>query len=545
MDKPNPISYRLTIGVTGHRKLGNIDILRERVKNVIDRILNNFPASKSTSVLLRILSPLAEGSDRLVAEEVLKYNGAELKVILPLCIGEYLEDFKSEDSKVDFNNLIQKAKYVFTLNEKPLKESIPENLLDEFKKQAYEETGRYIVDHSDVLIALWDKSPAQGKGGTADIVKYAESKKCPLFIVNTNSSHEITFVKGNGINTNLYKRLDDFNSFKFNDKLWNQTIKEKSDLFFNENGSKKEYNLPEQAKKTVKELLLPYYAYAEIFATKQQSWYKYIGLCVLWLAFISVAIIGFGAVILDHIPKYIFGIELFLLLVISILIYFSNKMGTHKYWIETRFLAEHLRTDIILAICGLKISSPQYIRHIPEADTRNSWMILTLEEIINNIDTPKLDVNKYLIQLKYYVQKVWIEDQIEYHRNRRKKILKKSNVLEKMGEMIFYFAIIIAVIHLILNINSIILDNILILAALLLPALGATVAAIRTHRDYKKIANDSMIMVYNLEKLGQELNKPLTTDRLHSIIRKTEEFMRKDTEDWLLLFASKELEKTV
>ena len=52
-------------------------------------------------------------------------------------------------------------------------------------------------------------------------------------------------------------------------------------------------------------------------------------------------------------------------------------------------------------------------------------------------------------------------------------------------------------------------------------------------------------MVYNLEKLGQELNKPLTTDRLHSIIRKTEEFMRKDTEDWLLLFASKELEKTV
>jgi len=545
MNKPDPIPFRLTIGVTGHRRMENIEVLREKIKNVIDRILKNFPSSTNTSVLLRVLSPLAEGADQLVAEEGLKYDNAELKVILPLCKDEYLEDFPSEESKKEFKALLKIANHILTLNEKPLKEDIPDELFAESKKQAYEEVGRYIVDHSDVLIALWDRSPAQGKGGTADIVKYAESKKCPLFIINTNSSHDITFIEGNGINTNLYKHLDDFNSFKLKEKLWFQTIKEKSELFFKDKESKKEYGLPEQARQIVKELLLPYYAYAEIFAMKYQSWYKYIGLIIFWLAFLSVTAIGYGAIILGHIPKYIFGIELIFLLVISILIYFSNKKGAHKYWIETRFLAEHLRTDMILTICGLKIAPPQYIRHIEDVDTRNGWMLLTLEEILNRIPTQKWNINEYLPQLKEFIKNVWISDQIDYHLKRKEKLLRRNKTLERIGEVIFYSAIIIAIIHIGLTIDLLILDNILILAVLLLPALGATIAAIRTHRDYKKIANDSIIMVYNLIRLRQELDKPLTSSKLKSLVRKTEELMREETDDWLLLIASKELEKAV
>ncbi len=545
MNKPDPIPFRLTIGVTGHRKLENINVLRGKIRDVIERILKNFPTSTNTTVLLRILSPLAEGSDRLVAEEVLKYSGSELKVILPLCAEEYLEDFPSEESKKEFKTLFKKADYLFTLNKEPLKQNIPDDLLAETRKQAYEEVGRYIVDHSDVLIALWDQTPAQGKGGTADIVEYSESKRCPLFIINTNSSYEITFIEGNGISTNLYKQLDDFNSFKLKDKLWFQTIKEKSELFFKDKASKEEYSLPEKAKQIVKELLLPYYAYAEIFAMKHQSWYKYIGLIVFWLAFLSVSAIGYGAIILGHIPKYIFGIELGFLLIISILIYFSNKKGAHKYWIETRFLAEHLRKDIILTICGIKISAPQYIRHIEDVDTRNGWMILTLEEILNRIPTQKWNINEYLPELKEFIKNVMITGQIDYHLKRKEKLLRRNKTLERIGELIFYSAIIIAIVHIVLTIDFLLLDNILILAVLLLPALGATIAAIRTHRDYKKIANDSMIMVYNLNRIMQELEKPLTSIRLHALIKKTEELMREETDDWLLLIASKELEKAV
>jgi len=220
-------------------------------------------------------------------------------------------------------------------------------------------------------------------------------------------------------------------------------------------------------------------------------------------------------------------------------------MGAHKYWIETRFLAEHLRTDLILTICGLKITPPQYIRHVEEIDTRNGWMLLTLEEIINKIPVSGRELNEYLQDLKKLIKNIWIENQIEYHRRRGNKLLTISNVMERLGELIFYSAIIIAAIHIVINTNSLILDNIMILAALLLPALGATIAAIRTHRDYKKIANDSMIMVYNLQQLSKYLDKHLTSSKLIGLIRKTEKLMREDTEDWLLLIASKELEKAV
>lgn len=90
-----------------------------------------------------------------------------------------------------------------------------------------------------------------------------------------------------------------------------------------------------------------------------------------------------------------------------------------------------------------------------------------------------------------------------------------------------------------------ILDNILILSVLLLPALGATITAIKTHRDYKKILTDSTIIINELEKLDYEFKKPLTQNQLNILIRKVEKIMRRESEEWLTLLASKELEKAV
>ena len=40
--------------------------------------------------------------------------------------------------------------------------------------RAYEQAGRYVVEHSDALIAVWDGLPAQGRGGTAEIVAWGQ-----------------------------------------------------------------------------------------------------------------------------------------------------------------------------------------------------------------------------------------------------------------------------------------------------------------------------------------------------------------------------------
>ena len=48
------------------------------------------------------------------------------------------------------------------------------------RTEAYEQAGRYIVEHSDVLLAVWDGLPARGRGGTAEIVAWARDSDSGL-----------------------------------------------------------------------------------------------------------------------------------------------------------------------------------------------------------------------------------------------------------------------------------------------------------------------------------------------------------------------------
>jgi hypothetical protein len=51
----------------------------------------------------------------------------------------------------------------------PILQEFPNASMEEQKSRreaAYEAAGRYVVDHCDLLIAVWDRKPAQGRGGT-------------------------------------------------------------------------------------------------------------------------------------------------------------------------------------------------------------------------------------------------------------------------------------------------------------------------------------------------------------------------------------------
>ncbi|WP_237707452.1 hypothetical protein [Serinicoccus profundi] len=50
-------------------------------------------------------------------------------------------------------------------------------------EDAYLAAGRRVVDLCDVLVAVWDGLPAQGKGGTADVVEYAREVGKPVEVV--------------------------------------------------------------------------------------------------------------------------------------------------------------------------------------------------------------------------------------------------------------------------------------------------------------------------------------------------------------------------
>lgn len=83
----------VVIGVTGHRVLRDLESVSRNVDLALTSIRQNFPADD-----FKILSPLAEGADRLVARQAMRLLSARLVAPLPLESADYLRDFETETS---------------------------------------------------------------------------------------------------------------------------------------------------------------------------------------------------------------------------------------------------------------------------------------------------------------------------------------------------------------------------------------------------------------------------------------------------------------
>src|SRR2546425_6011719 len=180
------IPYRIRIGVTGHRKLDDPAAVQALVKKAIDTEVGKlFPEESrqniervrragTTAISFRVLSPLAEGADRVVVRAVLADPDARLDVVFPLTLEDYLEDFTTEESRKEFGELLARCRKPVSLRTRRIRDDRHDaGDQAELRRQAYRQVGQYVVDHCDVLIAVWDGQPSRGRGGTAEIVQYA------------------------------------------------------------------------------------------------------------------------------------------------------------------------------------------------------------------------------------------------------------------------------------------------------------------------------------------------------------------------------------
>jgi hypothetical protein len=160
----------LSVGVTGHRVLTDLHRISLGIDEAWRRITRTQPQGRVT-----IWCSLAEGADRLAAHRLMENAGARLVVPLPLPRSEYEKDSATPESLTEFRRLLDRADEVIELPAAPT------------RNQAYEAAGLYILDHCDVLIAIWDGQGAQGQGGTAEIVAGARALKLPIAWVHAGN----------------------------------------------------------------------------------------------------------------------------------------------------------------------------------------------------------------------------------------------------------------------------------------------------------------------------------------------------------------------
>lgn len=150
----------LVVSVTGHVDIGPEDAaaLTERVRAFLAELGAAYPHTP-----IELLTPLAEGADRIAAHAALSLD-IPIIAVLPLEIADYKKDFAGDASIRDFDDLLARAAHVIVL---------PQGDQALARPDCYARVGAFGVRHAHVLLALWDGIETGKTGGTSEIVRFS------------------------------------------------------------------------------------------------------------------------------------------------------------------------------------------------------------------------------------------------------------------------------------------------------------------------------------------------------------------------------------
>jgi hypothetical protein len=148
------------IGITGHSNLtpDTVPSVAEALREVLAR----------AGQPLVGLTCLARGADQVFARVVLELGG-EIEVVLPA------SDYRAQKVKpynaAEFDDLLGKAHTVTTMP------------FDTSNRDAYMAASEAVLTGVDAMVAVWDGQPADGHGGTGDVVTAAKGRGLPVTVV--------------------------------------------------------------------------------------------------------------------------------------------------------------------------------------------------------------------------------------------------------------------------------------------------------------------------------------------------------------------------
>lgn len=444
----------LVIGVTGHRDLRpeDEDRLGQQVRAVLHGLRAKYPSTP-----LVLLSPLAEGADRLVARIALEPDlGARLVVPLPMAQRLYEEDFHSPESLAEFRELLQRAQYCFEMRIADEKEVASPGMA---RNRQYEQVGKYIAHESQILLALWDGTASEKVGGTAEIVEFQlrgipggsdcnlqppelfpvyhivtprksnpQPAKKPFQLIKTYPDGFEGEEAAENYYDTLFHNLDDFNRFVLQggDSLIADAISSKKDML-----CKKDPPLEfDEANLSPSEIMeLDRYAVADALAQRLQRQMRNMNRALHWLVFGAFVCLVLFAHFSGH-PTYFLDSS-FLVLGLGYLWHKrSKRIRLDKRNQDYRAVAEGSRVRFFWHFAGIRESvADNYLgKQRTELDwIRNGlrgWGIGLHRDQRTDLLTPDERVA--------WVQKLWVRDQVNYfHRSteRNEEKLSKMELL--------------------------------------------------------------------------------------------------------------------
>ncbi|MBS1902167.1 MAG: hypothetical protein JSS75_00495 [Bacteroidetes bacterium] len=480
----------IVLGVTGHRDLRTQDIpqLKHSVQTIFRELLANYPSTPLT-----MLSSLAEGADRLVADVALEM-GIDLVCPLPLPPELYRSDFVTEESRAEFDRLLRAAKSWFTL---PLVEGVTNEDIKTHGRPRdlqYAQVGAYHAQHSQILIALWDGLVLDSVGGTGKVVHYKldgvpkifGKTQSPLDPVETGPVYHVLtpresnadikdapftvkkyFPRGYGEDQEartafdrIFQQIDRFNSDTERYTLHLQQHKPQSEAWL----------LGEQSKEELSEELrsiVDHYSTADTLATYFQRYTRRAFVGIFSFVFCAAAFFDLYAHLFHDEPLVLAGYLCALMLAFIWYVFAKRRHYQTKY-LDYRALAEGLRVQFFWRVAGLRQTAGDY--YIRKQKSELDWIRFAMRTaaIPLNADSDAMDPGD-TAKLRTRLERVlhsWVEDQAKYYPKALKRDHHRLHRLERTINILFYVGVILAVIQLLLEIPHELKDYVVVATGL-------------------------------------------------------------------------------
>jgi signal transduction histidine kinase len=451
----------LYLGIAGHRDLRDEDkpLLKQIIKDIIEEEKALCP---NTPIV--ILTPLAEGADRLAAYAALECCISYI-VPLPMPIDEYRKDFATKESLDEFNELMGKADYWFEL---PLPygtklEELQKN--KEKRDDQYYHNGLFIARQSQMLIALWDGTENNKRGGTAHIVRAKRTGLpsshpqlqqklqnlqsgpiCHILTPRTSSpplseafSRKMIYSDYSGsdekssmeMNLQLLGNIDAFNH---NVMTHVPKLREKIEQ------SKKRLLIDKSVVKTNSELsgIAQYHAITDTLATyfKHKRFFAFKAMLVL-----TVLAIMFFLVYTEFWHKPVILLLYPLIMALGTLWFLnSDRMKFEQKHLDYRALSEAFRIQYFLSVLQKRVSVSEY--YLQKNKGELEWRIYVLRAAMLKCRKKEiastLNFNNNNLRDCIYVKDFWVSDQLEYYRKSNLKYLHLHKIHRYIGNILFF-----------------------------------------------------------------------------------------------------------
>jgi hypothetical protein len=577
------VPFRLRIGVTGHRELQESDELRKAVSDAVDLAIHKSgyreAGHPNTPLRLTVVSALAEGADRLVANEVLQrkdFEKSRLICVLPVAeenLDVYRADFESEQSRQEFDHLCKSAWQVL----EPREDQVPSGTSKEQREAGYRWAGREVVRNSDVVIAIWDGRASQETGGTADLMHWMREQdiRCvtagpsratrprsaraalalPLFgppaweesvigayaplriIVETNAGYRLRVddeppyePAARAVQKQLesdLERLGEFNSETYPEM--DRSAAPTMDLL-----APAQYRDAWPRLSGIVEQIGPCLNRADqasMAAQRDFQWSSYRLFAATALATIIAAL---QAVVFPGLWELTI-VEL-LLLVASVAIVYRERVwkNDNRHWFVYRFLAERLRSAFYLLAVGCAPETEFDIGGTEKEPGQHDWVRRAFMAVLAEGDIRQSPLAEDPETLSSLIRGHWIAGQLDYFDRTSTKLMGKHYAVRRLLYIVLGATIIAAVLHSLriwpLRSGD---TQVLVMCAIGLPAVAGALASVRGIREFRKHSYRYARMAATLRWYLHRSDYASDIDQLRGLVTEVDDLLTDELTRWL------------